>query len=148
MTAIVTLYLSICATDVRVIIKTVEPQPQTPQQLMACIPLPLRNNMLWYWLAVILKNPLPALETTPQLLVAFFETAGSELVKSYGTKQVMKVVMAMKRQGLEGPPGGEGLLAPKAIAARQQLKLIIEPFLTTGKFEVRPGKVWETEPTV
>lgn len=158
MTAILTLYLAICAVDIPQLLPTVFPQlpsPTThPSDLQKCLEVLIqanfRTSMLWMWTAGILKGPFPSLETTPQLLVAAFETCGPELVNAYGTKQVGKLVRAINDQGLgpedaaEGEQGNEGVLAPKAKASRQQLRLVCEPFLTTGVFSDNPAKQWKT----
>lgn len=143
MSAIVTLYLSICATDIKTIIPTVFPQPQNQQQLDKLIQANFRTSILWMWMAGICKQPLPALETAPQLMVAAFEMTGQELVAAYGTRQVGKMVQSILEQGL-GPEGAkEGILAQKALASRQQLRLVCEPFMATGQFPDNPAKNWK-----
>jgi len=143
MAAIVTLYLAICATDIKAIIPTVFPQPQSQQQLDKLIQANFRTSILWMWLAGICKQPLPALETAPQLMVAALETAGQELVAAYGTRQVGKIVQAILEQGLGPEDAKEGILAPKALASRQQLRLICEPFMANGQFPENPAKSWK-----
>jgi hypothetical protein len=143
MAAIVTLYLAICAVDIKTIVPTVFPQPQNQQQLEQLIQVNFRTSILWMWTAGVCKAPLPNLETAPQLLVAAFEAIGQQLVSAYGTKQVRKLVVAIVEQGL-GPEGtNQGLLAAKALASRQQLRLVCEPFLTNGQFPDVAAKSWQ-----
>lgn len=134
MAGIYTLYLAILQTPLASIASAI-PSPQTPEQLVRLIPPILRFPASWTWLAFALRDPLPALAPTAQLVTVWIEIVGAEAIRLYSAPQVGKVFDVIMREGLEG-----GKLKGDSEATRQRLKLLLEGWRENVK--PHPAREW------
>ncbi|KAJ9094134.1 hypothetical protein QFC19_008086 [Naganishia cerealis] len=150
MAAILTVYLAICSTDIPTLVETLNDKPASIAQLEQLITPEFRITACWTWLAMMGKAPLPYLDPAPKLISTAFEMVGQDMIQAFGMKQMRKLAQAYMDDGLGGKDGDEerasqGVLANRNVAARAQLRLLLEPFLYegTGGFEEKPAKHWD-----
>ncbi|KAJ9122495.1 hypothetical protein QFC22_001923 [Naganishia vaughanmartiniae] len=149
MAAILTVYLAICSADIRTIVETLNDKPTAITQLEQLIAPEFRITACWSWLAMMGKAPLPNLDPAPKLVSTAFEMVGQDMIRAFGMKQMRKMAQAYMDDGLGGKDdsdASQGALANRNIAARAQLRLLLEPFLYEGAdgFEEKPAKQWDT----
>lgn len=149
MSAILTLYLAICSTDVPTLVNALDERPTSNAELEALISPEFRITSCWTWLAMMGKAPLPDLDPSPKLVAMAFEMIGQDMIRAFGTKQMRKMAQAYLDDGLGGRDGNsgsvEGVLGKRNVAARAQLRLLLEPFLYEGRsgFEEKSARQWE-----
>lgn len=149
MAAILTLYLAICSTDVPTLVDALNEKPTSNAELEALIAPGFRITSCWTWLAMMGKAPLPDLDPSPKLVAMAFEMVGQDMIRAFGTRQMRKMAQAYLDDGLGGREAGSGvaagILSKRNVAARAQLRLLLEPFLYEGKsgFEEKPARQWE-----
>lgn len=148
MAAILTLYLAICSTDIPILVDALTEKPTSNAELEALIAPEFRITACWAWLAMMGKAPLPDLDPSPKLVATAFEMVGQDMIRAFGTKQMRKMAQAYLDDGLGGKEpvsAAEGTLGKRNVAARAQLRLLLEPFLYEGKggFEEKPARQWE-----
>lgn len=149
MSAILTLYLAICSTDVPTLVNALDEKPTSNTELEAVISPEFRITSCWTWLAMMGKAPLPDLNPSPKLVAMAFEMIGQDMIRAFGTKQMRKMAQAYLDDGLGGRDAVsgsvEGVLGKRNVAARAQLRLLLEPFLYEGRsgFEEKSARQWE-----
>ena len=149
MSAILTLYLAICSTDVPTLVNALDEKPTSNTELEAVISPEFRITSCWTWLAMMGKAPLPDLDPSPKLVAMAFEMIGQDMIRAFGTKQMRKMAQAYLDDGLGGRDAVsgsvEGVLGKRNVAARAQLRLLLEPFLYEGRsgFEEKSARQWE-----
>lgn len=148
MAAILTLYLAICSTEVPTMVDALTEKPSSNSQLEALIAPEFRITACWTWLAMMGKAPLPDLDPAPKLVAMAFEMVGQDMIRAFGTRQMKKMAQAYLEDGLGGREelsGSKGILANRNVAARAQLRLLLEPFVYEGAggFEDKPAKHWD-----
>jgi hypothetical protein len=148
MAAILTVYLAICSVDIPAIVETLNDKPTAITQLEQLVAPEFRITACWSWLAMMGKAPLPSLDPAPKLVSTAFEMVGQDMIRAFGMKQMRKMAQAYMEDGLGGKDSSatsEGVLATRNVAARAQLRLLLEPFLYEGAggFEEKPAKQWD-----
>ncbi|WWD21609.1 hypothetical protein CI109_106095 [Kwoniella shandongensis] len=138
MAGISTLYFAILQTPLSSIIPTTSISPPSPTQLETLIIQPLRLPQAWTWLALALKDPMPASPPIAHLVSAWIEIVAHEVVRVYGRGQVEKIWFAIESEGLQG-----GKIKGDSEAARQRLSLVIGEARREGGAKVPTGRVWE-----
>lgn len=148
MAAILTLYLAICSTDIPTMVDALSEKPSSNAELEVLITPEFRITACWTWLAMMGKAPLPNLDPAPKLVAMAFEMVGQDMIRAFGTRQMKKMAQAYLDDGLGGredSAGSPGVLANRNVAARAQLRLLLEPFVYEGSggFEEKPAKQWD-----
>ncbi|KAJ9098628.1 hypothetical protein QFC21_004275 [Naganishia friedmannii] len=148
MAAILTVYLAICSADIPTIVESLNDKPTAITQLEQLIAPEFRITACWSWLAMMGKAPLPNLDPAPKLVSTAFEMVGQDMIRAFGMEQMRKMAQAYMDDGLGGKDDSvpsQGVLANRNVAARAQLRLLLEPFLYegVGGFEEKPAKEWD-----
>ncbi|KAK8847518.1 hypothetical protein IAR55_005376 [Kwoniella newhampshirensis] len=138
MAGISTLYFAILQTPISSIIPTTSLSPPSPTRMETLIIQPLRLPQAWTWLALALKDPMPASPPVAHLVSSWIEIAAHEIVRVYGRGQVGKIWDAIEVEGLVG-----GKVKGDSEAARQRLSLVIGEARREGGAKVPQGRVWE-----
>ncbi|WVO23899.1 uncharacterized protein IAS62_005257 [Cryptococcus decagattii] len=101
MSSICTLYFAILQTSLTPLIPTL-PSAPTPEELDKLVPKPMRLSYAWTWLALALRDPMPASPPIATLLTTWIETALAEVIRIYGKGQTDKLRECLEREGIQG----------------------------------------------
>ncbi|ODO07876.1 hypothetical protein I350_03457 [Cryptococcus amylolentus CBS 6273] len=102
MSFISTLFFAILQTPIPSLISTLPTPLPTPQQLEQLIPVPMRLSYAWTWMALALRDPMPASPPIATLVTTWLEIALAECISVYGKIQTDKIREALEREGLQG----------------------------------------------
>ncbi|ODO08617.1 hypothetical protein L198_00349 [Cryptococcus wingfieldii CBS 7118] len=102
MSSLSTLFFAILQTPIPSLISTLPTPLPTPQQLEQLIPVPMRLSYAWTWMALALRDPMPASPPIATLVTTWLEIALAECISVYGRIQTDKIREVLEREGLQG----------------------------------------------
>ena len=133
MSGIVSLYAAIVQTAPTTVPHLTAPAPRTEQ----LVPAYFRPEGGWRWLSLILRAPLPLLDTTPLLIHTFLRMAAERFHQLFG-RQFIKLLQALAEQGLDAKliKWNEGVQGDLS-----KIRLMIQDWMDTGRIKGAEGRV-------
>nr|ODN93668.1 hypothetical protein L204_04851 [Cryptococcus depauperatus CBS 7855] len=101
MSSICTLYFAILQTPLVPLLPTTGMPLPTPQQLEILFPPFMRLSYAWTWLALALRDPMPASQAIATLVATWIEIALPQVVSVYGIGQTNKLREVIEREGIQ-----------------------------------------------
>ncbi|KAL0243559.1 hypothetical protein I308_105526 [Cryptococcus tetragattii IND107] len=135
MSSICTLYFAILQTPLTPLIPTL-PSAPTPEELDKLVPKPMRLTYAWTWLALALRDPMPASPPIATLLTTWIEIALAEVIRIYGKVQTDKLRECLEREGIQGVKiKGDGGMS------RDKLAFVLDKWRSGGDLAMK-GRDW------
>lgn len=136
MTAIMRLYFAILQTPLAGLVNSTGQQP-TSAELAALVDPVMRLPAAWTWMAMTLRPAMATKKPTAHFLVEFWKSAGHVVLKTYGKKQVDKVMAALER-GLEADQ-----VKGDSPAVVSKLKDLVQSYKASGSLAAPKDRMWE-----
>ncbi|WVQ75897.1 hypothetical protein IAR50_005532 [Cryptococcus sp. DSM 104548] len=138
MSSISTLFFAVLQTPLPSLISTLPKPLPTPQQLEQLIPPPMRLSYAWTWMALALRDPMPASPPIATLVTTWLEVALAECISVYGRGQTDKIREVLEREGLQA-----GRLKGDGGMSLDRLGFVLDKW-RKGDDMVMNGKDWAT----
>lgn len=135
MSSICTLFFAILQTPLTPLIPTL-PSAPTPEELDKLVPKPMRLTYAWTWLALALRDPMPASPPIAALLTTWIEIALAEVIRIYGKGQTDKLRESLEREGIQG-----GEIKGDGGMSRDKLGFVLDKW-RSGEDMAMKGRDW------